>query len=139
VRSEIFLVDTSVWIGYFSPRAQTAALGTLWDRVGGLVSSAAAAVTGMVRLEVLGGARDERDYERLAEALLAMPSLAMGEEPWDDAARMAFQLRRRGLTVPFPDALIAAVAIREGAVLLHRDRHFDTIAAHTSLRVESYV
>lgn len=33
-------------------------------------------------------------------------------------------------------SLIAAVAIREGATLLHADRDFDTIARHTDLQIE---
>ncbi|MGZ5294241.1 MAG: PIN domain-containing protein [Actinomycetota bacterium] len=34
------------------------------------------------------------------------------------------------------DCLIAAVAIREGATVLHADRDFDVIARHTDLRIE---
>ncbi len=48
-------------------------------------------------------------------------------------------LRRRGVTVPFTDLLVAAVAAGAEAVLVHRDRHFDSIAAHVGLKVESHV
>jgi predicted nucleic acid-binding protein len=34
------------------------------------------------------------------------------------------------------DCLIAAVAIREGAPVLERDRDFTIIAAHTELRLQ---
>ncbi|MBA3764697.1 MAG: PIN domain-containing protein [Actinobacteria bacterium] len=34
------------------------------------------------------------------------------------------------------DCLIAAVAIRSGATVLHSDRDFDAIARHTELRIE---
>lgn len=34
------------------------------------------------------------------------------------------------------DCLIAAVAIRDDATLLHADRDFDVIARHTELRIE---
>jgi predicted nucleic acid-binding protein len=139
VRNELYLVDTSVWIGYFSARSQTAELKVLFDRVDGLVTASTVAMTGMVRLEILGGARDERDYQRLVRALAAMPSLLTDENRWEDAASLAFQLRRRGVTVPFPDVLIASIAIHEQATVLHRDRHFDTIAAYAPLQVESYV
>ena len=59
------------------------------------------------------------------------------ENHWQRAARMGFQLRREGITVPFTDLLIAAVALESGAVLLHRDRHFDYIASQSTLKVES--
>ncbi len=35
------------------------------------------------------------------------------------------------------DCLIAAVAIREGASVLHRDRDFDVIARHTELQIHA--
>ncbi len=34
------------------------------------------------------------------------------------------------------DCLIAAVAIRNGASVLHRDADFDVLARHTPLRIE---
>ncbi len=43
------------------------------------------------------------------------------------------------ITIPFTDLLIAAVALESGAVLLHRDRHFDYIASQSALKVESLV
>jgi predicted nucleic acid-binding protein len=58
---------------------------------------------------------------------------------WDKASLLAFKLRRKGITVPHTDVLIAECAILEGCVLLHADRHFDIIAQHTALTVESYL
>lgn len=133
------LIDSSVWIDYFSPRTQVPPLAELWDRVDSLIATGEAAVTGMVRLEVLGGARNERDYQQLEQALRGLVALPVTDVTWEQAAAIAFRLRRRGLTVPFTDALIASVALQAEAVLLHRDRHFDTIAAHFPLRVESHV
>ena len=47
--------------------------------------------------------------------------------------------RGRGATVgKLIDCLIAAVAIRERAALLHNDRDFETLAQHTRLRIERY-
>ncbi len=63
----------------------------------------------------------------------------MHDQHWEEAGRWGFELRRRGVTVPFTDLLIAAVAAGAVAVLVHRDRHFDSIAAHVGLKVESHV
>ena len=52
---------------------------------------------------------------------------------------MGFQLRRQGVSVPFTDLLIAAVAVKGALVLLHRDRHFDRIAAQLPVQVESHL
>ncbi|NIN91393.1 MAG: hypothetical protein GTN76_10205 [Candidatus Aenigmarchaeota archaeon] len=63
------------------------------------------------------------------------------EEPllWDLAYEMAFNLRRKGVTIPYTDILIASAAIKEDIILLHADVHFDQVARHSKLRVESFV
>jgi predicted nucleic acid-binding protein len=58
---------------------------------------------------------------------------------WDKASLLVFNLRRKGITIPHTDILIAACAMSEGCVLLHADNHFDIIARHTDLIVESFV
>ena len=52
---------------------------------------------------------------------------------------LAFQLRRKGVTIPYTDILIAATAQAHEATLLHVDAHFDLAAQFSSLKVESYV
>ncbi|MDE2790879.1 MAG: PIN domain-containing protein [Paracoccaceae bacterium] len=47
--------------------------------------------------------------------------------------------RRRGETVGnLIDCLIAAVAIRVGASVLHFDSEFDVLARHTTLRIDRF-
>ncbi len=45
----------------------------------------------------------------------------------------------KGLSIPYPDIVIAASALKEAAILVHADSHFDSIARHTDLTVESLV
>ena len=136
MKGELFLLDTSVWLEVLPPgRAHS----TLRDRVDALLAADQVATTGMVRLELLGGARTQREWDHLSELLYALHPLPAEEDHWQEAARMGFQLRRQGVTVPFTDLLIGAVAIKSVAVLMHRDRHFDLVASHLPLHVESYV
>lgn len=104
-----------------------------------LLAADMVANTGMVRLELLSGAHNHDEYRRLGNMLLALHQLPVSEDSCSEAAQTGFQLRREGLAVPFTDLLISAVALQAGAVLVHRDRHFDLIAAHLPLRVESHV
>lgn len=133
---ELYLIDTSVWLEVL-PRGSVNA--SLQQRVDALLSADLVAITGTIRLELLGGARSEREWERLDRLLEALHSLSVEENHCQRAARMGLQLRREGITVPFTDLLIAAVALESGAVVLHRDRHFDYIASHSELQVESLV
>lgn len=130
-----FLVDTSVWLEVLPPGRSGDALR---QRVDELLAGDQVATTGMVRLELLGGARSESERVRLGQLLSALHLLPVTEEHWGKAAWMGFQLRKQGISVPFTDLLIGAVALGGGAVVLHRDRHFDLMASHLSLKVESY-
>jgi predicted nucleic acid-binding protein len=40
---------------------------------------------------------------------------------------MAFELRKKGVTVPYIDIIIAAAAINYDATLVHIDKHYDMI------------
>jgi len=136
MRRELYLVDTSVWLEVLPPRRGAQALR---DRVDELLAADVVATMGMVRLELLGGARSEEEWHRLSDLLSALHPLPVGDQHWEEAALMGFRLRRQGIAVPFTDLLIGAVAMSADAVLVHRDRHFDLIASHLPLRVQSYV
>lgn len=136
MKDDLFLVDTSIWLDVLPPGRGSSALR---NRMDALLSADLVATTGMVRLELLGGARSEEEWNRLSGLVYALHHLPITEGHWQDAALMGFQLRRQGVTVPFTDLLIGAVSIEAEAVLMHRDRHFDFIASHLPLKVESYV
>lgn len=126
---DLFLVDTSVWIMAlrrdFMPAAK--------DRVEYLLLENKAAVCDMIRLELLGGTRTQKEFSKLRSRLSSLHQL---ETTWEDAYDLAFALRRKGVSVPHTDILIAASALSSGAILLHNDSHFDLIAANSSLSVE---
>jgi hypothetical protein len=136
MRVEYYLVDTSIWLDVLPPGRGSEELR---QRIDGLLAADLVATTGMICLELLGGARTTEEWGRLGELLSALHLLPVTEGHWDEAAKLGFQLRRQGITVPFTDALIGAVALRDGATVVHRDRHFDQMAAHAALKVESYV
>jgi predicted nucleic acid-binding protein len=59
-----------------------------------------------------------------------------GLADYEAAAGLYRRCRRAGETVrKLTDCLIAVVAMRAGAPLLHRDQDFDVIARHAPLRV----
>lgn len=132
---ELYLVDTSAWL--FALRRPP--VPALQERLRHLLSVDRVAVVGMVALELLGGARTEGERSRLAERLRGLRRLPTPEGLWEEAGDLAWRLRRRGVTVPFTDALIAMLAMSHGVVLLHADRDYDLISEHEPLRVESHV
>lgn len=120
-----YLVDTSAWIetlrasGDLAVRAEVSIL-TADDRV---------VLCDQVRLELWNGAAgaDERRLLRnLEEHLGSVPTTP---DVWALARVIARSLRDRGVTIPAADVLIAACARHHGLGLIHRDAHFDLIAA----------
>ena len=130
-----FLVDTSAWIlalrKNFVPAVK--------ERIDHLLKENAIITTGMVKLEILGGTKTESEFRRLKRRLDALDSVDFDTSLWENSYDLAFQLRRKGITVPYTDILIAACALKTGSTVVHADVHFDLMAAHMSLKVESFV
>ncbi len=131
----LVLIDTSVWI--FALRKNS--IPEIKNRVDALLAVNAVAIVGIIKLELLGGVKTETEFQRLRSRLDTLQIIETDARLWDKASVLAFELRRRGLTVPSTDILIAATALQAGAMILHADHHFDKIATRTSLQVESYV
>lgn len=132
---DLLLIDTSVWIWALRPDGVPA----IRTRVNEVLAERKGATTPLILLELLSGARDEKDYTELSEELSALPQFPTSEAVWARSYRTAFDLRRQGVTVPATDVLIATVAQENQVTLLHADRHFDLIAEKTDLKVESWV
>jgi predicted nucleic acid-binding protein len=134
--NDTFLVDTSAWL--FALRKD--ANPEIKSRLDTLLREDIVLITGIIKLELLGGTRNREEFSRLKSRLDALPYVSM-EEPllWDLACEMVFDLRRKGVTIPYTDILIASAAIKEDIILLHADAHFDQVAKHLKLRVESFV
>lgn len=129
----MILVDTSAWVEY------QRATGSAADRrlTSAIEAGEPLATMGIVLLEVLAGARDEKQAQELRRLLARCEFLPM-EEPSDHevAAALYRACRRQGTAVRrLPDCLIATVAIRTGSQMLHQDSDFDVIARHAPLPV----
>jgi predicted nucleic acid-binding protein len=120
----MILVDTSVWVEIFRDQKKKAR-----ESFQKIVADEAYGLCRFTQLELLQGAKDEREWRLLDEYLEGQHYLEVKEDTWRKAARIYFELRRKGITVTSPiDCCIAQVAIDEKAFLLHRDRDFEQIA-----------
>ncbi len=127
----MILVDSSAWVEYQRSTGSPADLRL----TRAIEAEEPLAIVGLILLEILAGARDER-HERELNRLLSRCSLLALEEPSDHetAAALYRTCCREGFAIRgLPDCLIAAVAIRSNSLLLHCDRDFDVVAAHSAL------
>ena len=124
------LIDTSAWVEFLRDTGST-----VCRRVDELLD-AEIAVCDAIRMEVLAGARDELHLQALRRLLARATVLPTDPAHFEEAAALFRRCRRQGETVRrLIDCLIAAVAIRSGAPILHRDGDFDVLARHTALEV----
>ena len=87
------------------------------------------------QLELLQGARDEKEWTVLSDYLEHQDYLEAEIDTWQNAARIYFELRRHGHTIRSPiDCCIAELALENDALLVHRDRDFVAIAGIRPVR-----
>jgi predicted nucleic acid-binding protein len=122
----VILADTSAWVEY--DRATGSAVD---QRLTALIASdGPVAVTEPVVMEVLAGARNDQRESELRRLLLRFHLLTFDVvADFDGAARIYRRCRRAGVTPRgMVDCLIAAVALRRGALLLSQDADLDRLA-----------
>jgi predicted nucleic acid-binding protein len=129
----VILVDSSAWIEYLRRTRSPVHLGVRTA----LEEKVELAVTDVVLMEILAGARDGQDRDRLRRLLYGRTLLTVeGPSDYEQAAELYRACSSHGETPrKLIDCLIAAVAIRHQAQVLHADADFDVIARHTTLRL----
>jgi predicted nucleic acid-binding protein len=128
----VIVADSSAWIEFLRKTGSPAhlTLRRLLDEESSL------AITEMVAVEILSGARDEMEHHRLRRQLVSYPVLPLNGLPgFESAAKLVQRCRARGITASVTDCLIAAPTLNAGATLLHADRDFDAIASVTELAI----
>ena len=126
----MIFVDTSAWVEYLRDTGSWAC-----EQLDGHLDDDLA-ISDMVRLEVLAGARDDHHLQELRRLLARATVLPTTPLDHDHAASTYRSCRRHGRTVrALSDCLIAAVASRHGVPVLHADVDFDALAEITGLPV----
>ena len=123
----MILLDTSIWVDLFRHRRSEISAQDYEDFV----------ICGPVLQEVIQGLRDLPASEIFRQGLLTLPRLddPLPVKAFLEAAEIYRSGRRRGYTIRSTvDCLIAAIAIRNGVTVWHKDRDYDTIARYTALR-----
>jgi predicted nucleic acid-binding protein len=104
------------------PRSSTSCAPT--PRSQQIIQDNAAAICGVTLAEVYAGAKNAADIALFAAALGVFGRVAIPDSIWEMLGRSLSLLRTHGIAVPFPDALIATVAIQLQLELWTNDAHF---------------
>jgi predicted nucleic acid-binding protein len=129
----VILADSSAWVEYLRATGSPVHL-----RLRQLIADGGDLVTTeVVMMELLAGETTPDGVARLRRLLGRFDLLPIeGLADFEAAAELYRRCRAAGETVrKLTDCLIAAIALRHGATLLHRDRDFEVIARHAPLMV----
>lgn len=131
----MILADTSAWVEFdratgSPPHRRLAAL---------IESGGPVAVTEPVIMEVLAGARDDRQEINLRRLLGSVALLGFDAvTDFDGAVRIYRRCRAAGITPRgMLDCMIAAVAWRHGAILLAHDADMDHVARVIEIQLDA--
>ncbi|RJQ56607.1 MAG: PIN domain nuclease [Nitrospiraceae bacterium] len=120
-KSKGILADTSIWIEFFKP-------GTpMGKKLESLIIRNSASTCGIILFELLQGVRSEAEKIKISDALSNIPYLEMTRPLWQKSADMSASLKRKGLTLPLSDIIVAAIAIEHNLSVFTLDKHFEQI------------
>jgi predicted nucleic acid-binding protein len=126
----LILVDTSVWIDFFS-----CSPGRAGGELRRMINDAEPfALTGVIVTEILQGLR--REIHRIERFLSLWEMLEPhGFSTYREASAISRLARSKGISLTTIDALIAAIAVEHHATLFSLDKDFFRVARITPLRL----
>lgn len=111
----MILVDTNIIIDFWDKPT---------DEVKNVLEENDIAICGVIKTELLRGSNSEKQFSQMEEALNDFTYLSFFEKDWIYLAKQFSTLKKNGLVVPFQDAMIAYLAIKNKCEIWTNDKHF---------------
>jgi predicted nucleic acid-binding protein len=125
------LIDSSAWIEYY--RKEGNKEYKAW--ISRAIQNNTAAVNGVIQVEILVFTKTQSEYDLILSDFSAFHNLKLDEHVFRKASEIGFNLRRKGITIPGTDLIIASCAIVSNTDLIHFDSHYEYIAEHYPLNM----
>jgi len=127
----MILVDTSVWIDFFTnrPAGHVEALSKFIEDGDNI------ATCGIVLAEVLQGIKKDAEYKKTKELFSSIIYVPMQRSTFIKSADIYRELRKKGVTISKSlDCMIASLALENDIYLLDNDQDFDYIEQYFELK-----
>jgi predicted nucleic acid-binding protein len=121
------VVDTSVWIDFFS--------GFEVPALEEALATGSVVLPPVVVAELISGAQDAKSRDLLRELLLDLEVHPTPVDHWLRVGELRRTLLSKGISISTPDAHVAQCALDRSAGLLGRDKVFRDVARHFPLRL----
>ena len=115
------LADTSVWIEFFKKESE------IGDKLSSLLAEGSVTICGIVIFELLQGIKSDKEKSIILNAISELPYIEMDSSLWQKSAMLAASLRRKGITLPLSDVIIASIVLEHNLSIFTLDKHFDGI------------
>ncbi|MGQ0672017.1 MAG: type II toxin-antitoxin system VapC family toxin [Hyphomicrobium sp.] len=126
----MILIETSVLVSVLRDRS-----GGKAQQLLDLAGDREIVISRFSELELLVGAKDDADWQKLTEYLGERRLLQPESTTWRGAARIYYELRRQGQTIrSIVDCCIAQIALEHDVPLVHEDRDFEVISTARPLK-----
>lgn len=116
------IADTSVWIPFFN---QPESLEK--REIDALIDADGLALVGVVLAELLQGCRTPKEADTILSRLTGLRFLETNFSTWKRSGELSASLRRKGITLPLSDLIIAALAFEHHCQVYALDPHFEQI------------
>jgi tRNA(fMet)-specific endonuclease VapC len=116
------IVDTSVWIEFFRNDNSTVS-----SHLKSLLRSGQVAMIGMILAEILQGIKSDKEILLVKNNLESLPFVEINKKVWQQSGEVSAALRRKGVTIPLSDIIIACTATAENFEIYTLDPHFEKI------------
>ena len=111
----MILVDTNVIIDFWDKPTEEAKSVFEENEI---------ATCGVIKTELLRGSNSDKQFTQMEVALNDFTYLSFSEKDWILLSKQFITLKQNGLTVPFQDAMIAYLAIKNKCEIWTNDKHF---------------
>ena len=127
----MIVVDSSVWIDYFTGKKTAGA-----EKLDALLGEELVAIGDLILVEVLQGFRTDKDFRQARKVLMSLAVVNMLDTEIALKSAVNFRtLRKKGITVRKTiDAIIATYCIERKLPLLHSDKDFQPFHKHLKLK-----
>ena len=135
MRNRRVLVDTSAWIVSFKKKSNDEVKEFLKHSL----QEGTVATNELIVLELLQGCKSRKEFQNLKMRLESLDRVEITKETWERTFSLGFSLRRKGITIPTVDLVIACLAMENDCFLLHHDRHFTMMRDHSALQLIAFL
>jgi len=122
----VVIADTSVWIPFFN---QPESLEK--REIDALIDADGLVLVGVVLAELLQGCRTPKEADTILSKLAGLRFRETDFSTWKRTGELSASLRRKGITLPLSDLIIAALALEHHCQVYALDPHFEQIPGLT--------